>query len=184
MNVSVDHWRARLRAVRQLTCSPVSQLCQSIIGALACAPLLRSSDILPLQSVSRSLARSPARRRKCLIQITRDILCQSIIGALACAPRSSRAWAAILFSVSRSLARSPARRNRDDSLGQCNRQCQSIIGALACAPPSRRRSYVADYVSVDHWRARLRAHIYSTAITVTAGVSRSLARSPARRRIV
>ena len=155
-DVSVDHWRARLRARRGGKRVEQAVRCQSIIGALACAPAIH------------------------VITLGTQLQCQSIIGALACAPQRPPTGGFSVEGVSRSLARSPAR------LGKIGKKpipgpCQSIIGALACAPaasltetvehervsrslarsPARlcfdHRISFLSRVSVDHWRARLRA---------------------------
>ena len=60
--VSVDHWRARLRAIRISDLGHRVSMCQSIIGALACAPSASATWGTESACVSRSLARSPARR--------------------------------------------------------------------------------------------------------------------------
>ncbi len=105
--MSVDHRRAGLRArgdceVQKITCP-----CQSITGALACAPQKPSDLALcrvvsvdhrraglrafwcqpeaPFTArVSRSQARWPARDEY-LLGMIKDAACQSITGALACA---------------------------------------------------------------------------------------------------
>jgi len=84
--VSVDHWRAGLRAVASSSCGHWLQSCQSIIGALGCAPDTQRSAVNDMIGVSRSLARWAARL--------------SLL---------SRAAIAII-GVSRSLARWAARR--------------------------------------------------------------------------
>ena len=90
--VSVDHWRARLRA------------------------LTYSFDSFKFICVSRSLARSPARRVPLVVMVNVPS-CQSIIGALACAPWVSSYFFLKNLRVSRSLARSPARRRSCTRLG-------------------------------------------------------------------
>ncbi len=130
--------------------------CQSITGALACAPCqpcLGLPVVTTCQSITGARACAPAEKEGS--RMTKD-RCQSITGALACAPRSVQATRQGCLRVSRSPARWPARRS---------------ISVSAVDSPS---------VSVDHRRAGLRAISYQTFRSQARGVSRSPARWPAR----
>ena len=84
--MSVDHWRAGLRATVILAAGKGKVLCQSIIGALACAPEFPLSyvfDQTACQSIIGALACAPNQAKFSSVPST---TCQSIIGALACAP--------------------------------------------------------------------------------------------------
>ena len=107
--VSVDHWRARLRAGKMPPAAHVRHQCQSIIGALACAPCrpTQHPKSHKCQSIIGALACAP---RAAAGFVAQQKQCQSIIGALACAPQQSLADHQRRHGVSRSLARSPARR--------------------------------------------------------------------------
>ena len=107
--VSVDHWRAGLRAVGNALPPVKFPKCQSIIGALGCAPILTLIFGAPQHSVSRSLARWAARQPLHLEPEQRTG-CQSIIGALGCAPSLPLLAVIGCNRVSRSLARWAARR--------------------------------------------------------------------------
>ena len=179
--VSVDHWRAGLRAQRPGLSHRVEEGCQSIIGALACAPINVKKLACRSFCVSRSLARWPARHLP-IGEMSHVKKCQSIIGALACAPGPKLAdsiWQPECQSIIGALACAPQSvllRYRPAS------ECQSIIGALACAPAVIGRGGEWNRVSVDHWRAGLRASRRRTRTGVGECVSRSLARWPARPR--
>ena len=145
--VSVDHWRARLRAELYEESVEINWSCQSIIGALACAPAL-----------SRLTNRD-------------STVCQSIIGALACAPSAGNAAVATGCGVSRSLARSPARLMLEFDKGE---PFASVSRSLARSPARPQRTIKAalkSIVSVDHWRARLRAKGLRDQGTVAVDVS-------------
>src|SRR5581483_8342420 len=135
--VSVDHRRAGLRALLACVCGGGSYQCQSITGALACAPCSAERRPTSTRCVSRSPARWPARRTLG-VEVPRTLECQSITGALACAPPDC------------------------SSVRPLGKVCQSITGALACAPDPGRRGSAHTGVSVDHRRAGLRAHEYKT----------------------
>src|SRR5581483_3910723 len=62
--VSVDHWRAGLRAHEAGQIKEEDYGCQSITGALACAPDRVETELTKPVGVSRSLARWPARPAK------------------------------------------------------------------------------------------------------------------------
>ncbi len=177
--MSVDHRRAGLRALRDRPSPRARARCQSITGALACAPgncpRLCASD-----TVSVDHRRAGLRARQDLDVILEGVKCQSITGALACAPRRGMVARASSDRVSRSPARWPARpsgvgvRRRLISVSVDHRRaglrallrretadiysvCQSNTGALACAPDPGRRGSAHTGVSVDHRRAGLRA---------------------------
>ena len=140
MSVSVDHWRAGLRASPGQWCVSGQLECQSIIGALACAPPSSWQPAKARCCVSRSLARWPARRSfRCRMCSTRLRVSRSLArwparrtrrsSARSRPPRVSRSlarWPARLQSfkelrarfrgVSRSLARWPARQPRSQVL--------------------------------------------------------------------
>ena len=167
MKVSVDHWRARLRARAPSGACAQGVACQSIIGALACAPNFMRSRSRSTGRVSRSLARSPARRH-CRDSRTET---QRIIGALACAPSAGNAAVATGCGVSRSLARSPARLMLEFDKGE---PFASVSRSLARSPARPQRTIKAalkSIVSVDHWRARLRAKGLRDQGTVAVDVS-------------
>ena len=131
-------------------------MCQSINGALACAPgMWRSIRAVSLVSVDQWRAGLRAA------SIYKDVIgkpkCQSINGALACAPAlCSEARRATHVSVDQ--WRAGLRALGTWAPGQVYFKCQSINGALACAPPDSGCAFH------DHY-----------------GVSRSMARWPARR---
>ena len=108
--------------------------CQSINGALACAPQATARQVelrQKCQSINGALACAPYIMQ---FEWTISIGCQSINGALACAPQATA---------------------RQVELRQ---KCQSINGALACAPCRTSTSLpTLVEVSVDQWRAGLRA---------------------------
>ena len=178
--MSVDHWRARLRAGRNHLWHDLDLSCQSIIGALACAPLDIGRFQRGQRGVSRSLARSPARP-----PMVRQPYPPPIVSVDHWRARLRaivvKAGPPPLLCVSRSLARSPARpwpRSTLQSWPQVSvdhwrarlRACALFVPGIA-----------ASGVSVDHWRARLRAGNLGTNLSFAPSVSRSLARSPARR---
>ena len=181
MSVSVDHWRARLRALTDTIKPPRPWLCQSIIGALACAPYM------------------------CVCTWTGPNSCQSIIGALACAPGGRLVGSDITswVSVDHWRARLRAVHYLDVieelirvSVDHWRARLRAVLRGFALP--------VQLAVSVDHWRARLRARKYGTPFIrawecqsiigalacapclflysnpAPTSVSRSLARSPAR----
>ena len=150
---SLARWPARLRRHQ---CPHGYLVCQSIIGALACAPSAPASAIVSRKGVSRSLARWPAR------------------------PAPSWLTVSGSPSVSRSLARWPARPRHKVKAPYCV-LCQSIIGALACAPVEKpiRKARVTVCQSIIGALACAPVHGASVYLSPQR-VSRSLARWPAR----
>ncbi len=135
-------------------------MCQSISGALACAPSRPISMPSSIRScVSRSPARWPVRPPR--------------------RPHTS----SHTTGVSRSPARWPVRRHTTDRLHITNEACQSISGALACAPDSPKQLGDALYRvsrSPARWPVRRTYSLRSSPKRVRS-VSRSPARWPVRR---
>ena len=148
-----------------LACAPqatarqveLRQKCQSINGALACAPS-KPCRLAPEQRVSVDQWRAGLRARTIHSLFTPDLPCQSINGALACAPACSTpgfGGTVQCQSINGALACAPYIMQFEwtISIG-----CQSINGALACAPCRTSTSLpTLVEVSVDQWRAGLRA---------------------------
>ena len=88
-HVSVDHWRAGLRAAAHVAAGSFRVECQSITGALACAPAMGGSRKITASQVSvdhwRAGLRAAAQQGRRVIFFA----CQSITGALACAPKAT-----------------------------------------------------------------------------------------------
>ena len=155
-HVSVDHWRAGLRAGAYVVLQVRQCRCQSIIGALACAPLQVNGAYQDNSSVSRSLARWPARHRH---------------------PGSRQRQGVVSVDHWRAGLRAGV------SVVVCVRpDCVSVDHWRAGlrAEPGEVQLGPVHHVSVDHWRAGLRAAERSPAEPLQVGVSRSLARWPAR----
>ncbi len=149
---SPARWPARLAGHAQYV---AVQLCQSITGALACAPSLCRRPC-PLSPVSVDHRRAGLRALEPLRAAIDGRKCQSITGALACAPSRAAATRIRASRVSRSPARWPARRQGPPE--------DQLIPSVSRSParwPARRKppeSAAKQWnVSVDHRRAGLRA---------------------------
>ncbi len=116
--MSVDLRRVGLCALLRNRNVRKVRMCQSISGALACAPLSAIVAAQSIPSVSVDLRRVGLCAAKSGYRRTSDSWCQSISGALACAPKSRRLLACFGACVSRSPARWPVRHQHQRGAGK------------------------------------------------------------------